>query len=221
MLWTESMEFVVSVFFLLLFFIIIIHSCNTVCSTGDGSVQSFIALFRYVKRLLYFVCDVRTYVHTKQYKCPLNIDCDWYLASRLKFVLPFFLRLCTFEKVRKKPLARLPFLSLVKHDKFFFALYSSTCICMHGFNAHSYERVYVCVKVWSFFIFFCSLSLLSFCIKFQLKIIRRWFFFLKKIKQWQLCECNSELIIDTKRLIFFLPCILFVAANRKWREFWK
>lgn len=220
MLWTESMEFVVSVFFLLLFFIIIIHSCNTVCSTGDGSVQSFIALFRYVKRLLYFVCDVRTYVHTKQYKCPLNIDCDWYLASRLKFVLPFFCVSVHSKKSEKKPLARLPFLSLVKHDKFFFALYSSTCICMHGFNAHSYERVYVCVKVWSFFHnFLLSLSYHSVSnSSWRLFAVD---FFLKKIKQWQLCECNSELIIDTKRLIFFLPCILFVAVNRKWREFWK
>lgn len=56
---------------LMVFFFI--HSCNTVCSTGDGSVQSFIALFRYVKRLLYFVCDVRT-TYTQS-----NINVRWTL----------------------------------------------------------------------------------------------------------------------------------------------
>lgn len=49
------------------------------CSAGDGSVQSFIALFQYVKRLSYFVFDVR--INTKQYKCPSYVDCGWNLAS--------------------------------------------------------------------------------------------------------------------------------------------
>lgn len=75
------------------------------CCTGDGSVQSFIALFQYVKRLLYFVCDVRIY--TKQTKCPLNVRmCGWNFASRFEYSVYIF--------HTKKRRARLPFLSLLE-----------------------------------------------------------------------------------------------------------
>lgn len=111
------------------------------CCTGDGSVQSFIALFQYVKRLLYFVCDVRIY--TKQTKCPLNVRmCGWNFASRFEYSVYISIQKkgehdCPFYRYLKKK-------NTVKFLNSFFLVLSP--VFFVGLALNEYQRENIAVQ---------------------------------------------------------------------------